>query len=167
MKITLRHINENIRELTDALADAADSAEVDALMKELDALSLQREQKLENIAYVRLEQKSLCQTIDAEIKRLEARKKAIASAGKRLDLYVLDEMSRAGLKTHKGPLASITVAKSPVSCEIIDEAAVPAAYLKTETVTKILKADAIRHYKETGEILPGMAFGQRDHVRIK
>lgn len=167
MKITLREINENIRELTDEITDTQDPNEVDAIIQELDALALQREQKLENIAYVRLEQKSMCKTIDEEIKRLQGRKKAIESSGNRLDRYVLDEMSQAGIKTHKGQFASITVAKSPVSCEIIDADAIPEEFTETVTETKILKSEAIKHYKETGEILPGMAFGQKEHVRIK
>lgn len=167
MKRTLRDISTDILELTDQLADAQDSTEVDALMQELESLELQREAKLENIAYVRIQQKSDAKAIDAEIKRLQARKKALDAAGNRLDIYVLDQMSRAGIKTHKGHLASITVAKSPVSCEVIDLEAIPEEYIETVTETRILRSQAIKHYKETGEILPGFKFGQKEHVRIK
>lgn len=167
MNSTLREINAQILELTDALIDAADESEETAILEALDALSLQREQKLENIAYVRLQLKSYVKAIAAEIKRLQARKQAMENAGKRLDGYVMVELQRAGKRKHEGTYASLTIAKSPVSCEVINPDMIPDAFTKTETVTKINKADAIRHYKSTGEIIDGLRFYQNEHLRIK
>ena len=167
MKRTLREINTEIVDLTEELVDAEDAAEETAIVEALDALALQREQKLENIAYVRLEQKSDVKAIDAEIKRLQARKKSIENAGVRLDAYVVSEMAQAGIRSHKGKLANLTIAKSPVSCEVIDPDVIPEEFTEIVTETKIKKSDAVRHYKETGEILPGMRFFQNEHLRIK
>lgn len=167
MRKTLREINQQILSLTAELIDAEDETEETAILSALDALALQREQKLDNIAYVRLQMKSDVKSIDEEIKRLQARKKATENAGKRLDGYVMVEMQQAGVKKHDGHFASMTIAKSPVSCEVIDVDAVPEAFTETVTETKINKADAIRHYKSTGEIIDGMRFYQNEHVRIK
>ena len=167
MKHTLREINAQIDDLIQELIDAEDESEQTAILEALDALALQREQKLENIAYVRLQMKSDVKAIDAEIKRLQARKNAIENAGKRLDGYVMVELQRAGIRKYEGKLASITIAKSPVSCEVIDAESIPEEWTQTVTEVKILKSDAIRHYRQTGEILPGMRFYQNEHVRIK
>lgn len=167
MHSTLRAINEQILDLTADLIEAEDAAEENAILEALDALTLKREQKLENIAYVRLEQKSDVKAIDAEIKRLQAKKQAIDAAGRRLDTYVMTEMQQAGIKSHKGQLANLTIAKSPVSCEVVDESAIPDEFIQTVTETKIKKSDALRHFKNTGEVVAGMRFYHGEHLRIK
>lgn len=167
MRKTLHQIHAEILDLTDELIDAQDAAEETAIIEALDALSLQREQKLDNIAYVRLQLKSDIKSIDDEIKRLQARKNATENAARRLDGYVISEMQQAGMRKHEGILASLTIAKSPVSCEVINSEVIPAEYTQTVTETKINKADAIRHYKQTGEIIDGFRFYQNEHVRIK
>ena len=167
MRKTLHQINAEILNLTDELIDAVDEAEEMAILEALDALAIKREQKLENIAHVRLQMKSDVNAIDAEIKRLQARKNATENAARRLDGYVIVEMQRAGKRKHEGKLASLTIAKSPVSCQVIDPDVIPDAFTETVTETKINKADAIRHYKQTGEIIDGFRFYQNEHVRIK
>jgi len=166
-KQTLREINAEILDLTEELTDAADVTEQTAIIEALDALALQREQKLENIAYVRLQQKSDIKAIDAEIKRLQARKCAVENAGCRLDGYVMEELKKAGIKRHKGELANLTVAKSPVGCEIVDAEAIPEQFTEERVEVKILKSEAIQHYKTTGENIGGMRFYQNEHLRIK
>ena len=111
--------------------ESEDEAEETAILVSLDALALQREQQLDNIACVR----------------------ATESAGKRLDGYVLVELQAAGKRKPAGKYASRTIAKSRISCEVIADTAIRAAF--TETETTILKSEAIRHYKSTGEIIDG------------
>lgn len=167
MQRTLHQINQEIMNLTQELIDTEDEAEQNAIIEALDALALQQEQKLENIAYVRLQMKADNKAIDEEIKRLQARKNATENAGKRLDGYVMTELQHAGIRKHEGKLASLTIAMSPVSCEIVDPELIPEEWTETVTETKIKKSEAIRHYKQTGEILPGMQFRQNEHLRIK
>ena len=166
MRKTLHDINREILDLTDELLYAEDEVEETAILESLDALALVRESKLENIAYVRLQMKADTKAIDEEIKRLQARKRATENAARRLDGYVMGEMQQAGIKHHKGQLANITIAKSPVSCEVVNPEAIPEEYTENVTEVKILKSEAIRHYKSTGEILPGFHFSQKEHVRI-
>ena len=165
MNSTLREINAQILDLTDELIDAEDETEETAILEALDALAVARDQKLDNIAYVRLQMKSDVKSLDAEIKRLQARKQATENAGKRLDGYVLVELQRTGKRKHEGKYASLSIAKSPVGCEVVNPQVIPAEFTVTET--KILKSEAIRHYKNTGEIIDGMHFYQNEHVRIK
>ena len=119
MRKTLRDITAEILELTAELIDATDAAEETAIIEALDALAIQRKQKLDNIAYVRLQMNSDIKSIDDEIKRLQARKKATENAARRLDGYVIVEMQRTGKRKHEGKYATLTIAKSPVSCEVV------------------------------------------------
>lgn len=167
MNSTLREINAQIDALIQALIDAEDEAEETAILEALDALVLQRDQKLDNIAYVRLQMKSDVKSIDAEIKRLQARKQATENAGKCLDGYVMVELQRAGTRKHEGKYASLTIAKSPVSCEVVNPDVIPDAFTETVTEVKILKSEAIRHYRQTGELIDGLRFYQNEHIRIK
>lgn len=167
MRRTLHQINAEIATLSEALIDAQDDAEQNAIIESLDALALQRESKLENIAYVRLQMKADTKAIDEEIKRLQARKQANLAAARRLDGYVMTQMQHAGIRSHKGQLANLSIAKSPVGCQIVDADAIPAEYTEIVTETKIKKSDAIRHFKTTGEVVKGMRFYQAEHLRIK
>ena len=165
-KKTLRQINAQILDLTEELIDAQDSAEADAIIEALDALALERNKKLDNIAYVRLQQKSDVKAIDTEIKRLQARKTAIENAGKRLDLYVMVELKNAGLKSHRGKLANLTISKSPMCAIVLNEADVPESFKETRTETVIKKSDAIKYFRETQQDVSGLKFHQGEHIRI-
>ena len=166
-KRTLRQINAQILELTEALIDAHDAAEATAILEAIDALALQRTQKLDNIAYVRLQMKSDVKAIDAEIKRLQARKHATENAGKRLDGYVMEELRRAGIKRHKGKLANLTISKSPMCCIVTDADAIPAAFVEERTEVVIKKQAAIQYHRDTHEDVTGLKFVQSEHLRIK
>ena len=166
-KRTLREINGEILELTEELIDAQDSAEETAIIESLDALAIERDKKLDNIAYVRLQMKSDVKAIDAEIKRLQARKHATENAGKRLDGYVMEELRRAGMKRHRGKLANLTISKSPMCCVITNADAIPAAFVEERTEVVIKKKDAIAYHRDTNEDVTGLKFVQSEHLRIK
>lgn len=154
-KRTLRQINGEILELTEELIDAQDSAEETALIEALDALAIERNQKLDNIAYVRLQMKSDVKAIDAEIKRLQARKQATENAGKRLDGYVMEELRRAGIKRHKGQLANLTITPSPMCCVITNADAIPDAFIEERREVVIKKQAAIQYHRDTHEAVTG------------
>lgn len=166
-KRTLRQINAEILDLTDELIDAYEPEEQTAIIHAIDALEMERDKKLENIAHVRLQMKSDVKAIDAEIKRLQARKFATENAGKRLDDYVMEELKKAGIKRHKGKLANLTIAKSPLACVVTDPDAIPDAFIETRTEHFIKKKEAIQYHRDTHENVTGLKFVQSEHLRIK
>lgn len=167
MRKTLREINTEILELSEELVDAIDDAERTAIIEAIDALAIKRNEKLESIAHVRIQQKSDVIAIDAEIKRLCRRKQAIENAGKSLDIYTLTEMKTAGIKRYQGKLASITVAKSTMAAIVLNESDIPEPFIEVKTERIIKKADAIRYHKESGNPVAGFKFHQGEHLRIK
>ena len=166
-KRTLREINAEILDLTDELIDAHDAEEQKAIIQAIAALQIERDKKLDNIAYVRLQMKSDVKAIDAEIKRLQARKIATENAGRRLDDYVMEELRRAGIKRHKGKFANLTISKSPLACVVTDPTAIPDIFMETRTEHFIKKSEAIKYHRDTEEQVTGLKFVQSEHLRIK
>ena len=172
-KMTLREINAEIERV---LIDTPyDDENEDAVQAELTALNLQFDEKIENIAYVRLEQKAYMKRLREEKARLDQEIKNIEARGKWLDFYVMAEMVKLGIKSWKGKLLSLSIRKSPVSAEVpinpddnqpVIESIDP-RFLEVEVKHKVKKADAIAHYKQTSEVPEGFTIiTDREHLRI-
>ena len=172
-KLTLREINAEIeRVLIDTPYDEETEGEVQA---ELTALNLQFDEKLENIGYVRLEQKAYVKRLREEKQRIDREIVNIERRAAWLDFYVMAEMLKLGIKSWKGKLLSLSIRKSPVSAEAVlnpdtDQPAIEQidpAFLEVEIKHKVKKADAILHYKTTGEVPEGFTIiTDREHLRI-
>ena len=134
------------------------------LQEALDALKMQRDEKIENIGYVLMNQDTKVEQLEKEIKRLTLWKKQIQARNKWLIWYCLTEMVRAGIRSITGKFIRLTVcknsqpsAKVPMNpdtkeprWELIDPRFVG------ETVKpKLLKQDAVDHFNLTGEIPVG------------
>ena len=73
-------------------------------------------------------------------KRKHARSNATANQDARLKAYLKLELERTGLKPKAADLA-LRLQNNPPSVVLDDEAKIPTAYRRIETVTTILKAD--------------------------
>lgn len=82
------------------------------LQKQLDALTMKRDKKVESIGYVLIEQDGKIEGITNEIKRLEKLKKRIAGRRRSLVWYCLMEMMRTGLRKVSGKFIELTVHKN-------------------------------------------------------
>ena len=164
-KRTLREINNDILELTDAALDADCTEELESGLSNLE---IERDEKIENIAYLRLEQKAEVQALDDEIRRLQSRKRAIENQGRWLDSYCVAEMLRAGIKLVVGKFVKLAVRKSPVSFTHADDITELDPEFVTEEITyKVSKSDVARHFKATGEIPRGFEIvDNKHHIRI-
>lgn len=167
LKRTLRDISAEIIQLVEELQDVSDTEAAASIIEELDALQIEQAKKLDSIAHVRIEQRADVKAIDDEIKRLQARKRAITAAGQFLDHYVMGELKRQGITRHKGRLANISIRKSPVACEVVDIEAVPDEYKETRVEVKVLKSDAILANRNSDDEIPGLRFTQGEHIRIR
>lgn len=121
--------------------------------------------KVENCAAMIREKESDNEAIDAEIKRLSARKKTNENNIKSLKEYVRMSMVVAQREKVKTPLFSISVQKSPARL-VLDESKVPEQYWKTETVRSIDK-DTVKKIVQSGTSIPGAAIVQDTHLRIR
>lgn len=94
----------------------------------------------------------------SEIKRLAARTKTTTNKKESLKRYLQNMLEATGKQNVDGELLKVSLRKSPVSCEITDEAIVPEQFKETVTEVKIRKKELIDHFKASGEVIDGVVF---------
>lgn len=131
-------------------------------------LTLLLQQKSQNtIAYAR----NIELTIEAmknEEKRISEQRKTLENRLEKFKEYVKECMERGGFTKVETALGTLSIAKNPMSIEIEDEGQVPSEF-KLEVVTTKVDRTAIKnHFKETGELLPGVKIiDDKTSLRIK
>jgi hypothetical protein len=97
--------------------------------------------------------------IDNEIKRLQARKKTIASYQDSLKNYLRINMEATGIKKITCPIFTITLGAGRDMVLITDEDKIPTDFLKIETHTAPLKKEILAALK-AGQDIPGAELGK-------
>lgn len=144
-------------ELTDAEKQEIGSQLVQALQT-----------KSNNIVGYYQEEKALLDGIDAEIKRLQDYKKSVSNRIDRYKTYVKDNMQVLGLNKIETELGTISIAKSPISVEIVDEDKIPAEYKTIVQTIKVDKKAISDNFKLTGELIEGVnIITNNTNLRIK
>lgn len=94
------------------------------------------------------------ESIDSEIKRLQARKKAIENRKARLRDYLLHNMEASGITKIECPFFTASVRKGVESVEITDLDSLPDDYVLVKVETKPDKT-AIKRELKAGKEIPG------------
>lgn len=92
--------------------------------------------------------------IDAEIKRLQARKSAITNKQKQLREYLIYNMQESGISKVECPLFTASLRKGVEKVIIDNEMLIPDEYAQIEVVTKVNKTEIKKQLKAGAEI-PG------------
>lgn len=92
--------------------------------------------------------------IDAEIKRLQARKSAITNKQKQLREYLIYNMQESGISKVECPLFTASLRKGVEKVVIDNEMLIPDEYAQIEVVTKVNKTEIKKQLKAGAEI-PG------------
>ena len=152
-----------------ALAEMADDPNMppEVLTDSLEGLEGAIEVKAQAVLQVVAGMEGDTGAIDAELKRLQARKQVITNRANRLRQYLFDNMVATGISKISCPLFAITLAKGRPMVEVIDAELIPDQYIKT-TVTKApVKAEILAALK-AGEFVPGCRLGEsKQSLRIK
>lgn len=131
-------------------------------------LTLLLQQKSQNtIGYVR----NIELTIEAmknEEKRISEQRKTLESRLTKFKEYVKECMEKGGFTKVETEIGSLTIAKNPLSVEIINENEIPIEFKQEVITTKIDKTAIKEHFKSTGEIPAGVNINtQNTSLRIK
>ena len=119
------------------------------------------------VGYVKNEN-ALVDAIDTEIKRLQDMKKAKQNRLDNFKKYVKENMEKLGLSKVETEIGTLSIAKSPVSVEIVDEDKIPNKFKKIIQETKVDKTAIKDYFKETGEIVEGVnILTENTNLRIK
>lgn len=150
--------NLNLYEITNAFPVLMENEEISeenkAQIKE--ELTLLLQQKSQNIiGYIR-NMELTAEAMKNEEKRISERRKQIENHVVRFKEYAKDCMENNGILKIETGLGTLSIAKSPISVEIINESVIPDEY-KTEVVTtKIDKKKIADNFKSTGELIEGV-----------
>ncbi len=165
--------NLSLYNITNKFVELMDKAQDGELTEEeYNELGNELAQELQNkssniIGYIK-NSESLLEAMKVEEKRLaEIRKKG----EKKLDKfyqYVKENMERLGLMEIPTELGKLKITKNPMSIEIENEDEIPSEFKKEVVTTQIDKAAIKNHFKDTGEIVPGIRIiDNKTSLRIK
>lgn len=161
---SLYNLSMELQTINDELADNGGelSTELEAKM---DALSIPFSDKVDGIVRwtKNLEGRELA--LDAEITRLQARRKATSNLRERLKAYVLDSMVRADRTKLDLDIAPVSVVKNNPSCEIITPEMIPAKYKTIRTEVVIDKKSVLDDLKK-GPVEGARLITDKHHLRI-
>ena len=124
--------------------------------------------KSTNIVGYYQERKSLVEAIDVQIKRLQDFKKQETNKLDRYKDYVKSNMEVLGIEKIETPVGTISLAKSPLSIDILDEEVIPSEYKEVVTSIKVDKKAIADNFKSTGEVIPGVKINfDNRYLKIK
>lgn len=95
----------------------------------LDSINDSIDLKVENTAKVIKELERTSSIVDTEIKRLQARKKALSTNVDNLKGYLQQEMEKVGKTKIKGELFNVSIRNNQASVKITDEKLIPSGFL--------------------------------------
>lgn len=131
-------------------------------------LTLLLQQKSQNtIGYIRNIELTI-EAMKSEEKRISEQRKKLEKRESNFKEYVRECMEQSGLTKIETALGTLSIAKNPISVEVINEDEIPSEYIQ-EIVTKKPNKKAITdNFKATGEIIPGVNILTNNYsLRIK
>lgn len=138
-----------------ALMESEEITEEDKNKIEAELTMLLQEKSQNIIGYLRNNELTI-EAMKAEEKRISDVRKALENRNNKFKEYVKECMENNGITKIETGLGTISVAKSPVSVEIINEEAIPSEFKQEIVTVKIDKMKIKENFKETGEIPDGV-----------
>ena len=131
-------------------------------------LAIELKNKSSNIIAYMVDTESLLERIKAEEKRLADMRKVGEARLEKFKKYVKENMEALELQKIQTELGTLSIAKNPLSVEVIELNKVPQEFLKQEIKISADKTAIKEHFKETGEVPEGcIVYTDRTSLRIK
>lgn len=119
-------------------------------------LNKELKKKSTGIIAVIQDKESLIEGVDQEIKRLQEYKKWLVNKTDNLKEMTKEQMTRLGIDKQETALGVLSIAKNPISVEVLDEEKVSKAFKNKKEIWSVDKKKIKEHYLETGEIVEGI-----------
>lgn len=153
-----------------SLVNSYDMAETDEERAEImSMLVMARDDiadKAEAYARVIRNYKADMEAYDAEIRRLQGKKRAADNLIERLKSALFEAMELTGETEVKTSIGKWRVQDNPVSCEVVDWQKVPYEY-RTPQPDKVDRKALIDHFKQTGELIEGVEYKRERGIRFR
>lgn len=155
----LYEITDQARQLAEIAAES-DEDMAQAIADTWEAIEGEFEDKAISLIHVTHAIKGDTDQIAAEIKRLQARKKAFENKVDSLKSYLRTNMEASGITKIECPLFSITLVK-PQKIVIIDnEEKIPPDFLRITTAMAPMKKEILDALKKDPDSVPGCTIGE-------
>lgn len=164
---TLYALSDSYAQLLALLDDAEDPASETELNQELDALDGQIREKSEGIAGLVRELEWRARARKDEARRLAERAQSDERKALWLRAYLLANMQAMGIARIESVRFTLTLRDNPPSAELVDLEQVPEEFRRVITKIEADKAAVQRHFRHTGEIVPGMTMVTNQRVEIR
>lgn len=158
-KISLYAIAEGFQQLN----EMADDDEM--LVPYLDAITMQLDNKVDNIVKFRQEKLATVAAIDSEVQRLLAMKKSHEKLAERLKEYVSTSMILHDIEKIDTGLFKVSFLNSE-SVEVTDESLISDEFKKVKTVFQVDKL-ALKAALKAGKVVQGAEIVRRKNLQIK
>lgn len=150
-----------------ALMESEEITEEDKIKIKEELTQLLQKKSQNIIGYI----KNIELTIEAmkeEEKRIADNRKVLENKMGRFKEYVKECMERNGITKIETSLGTLSIAKSPISIEIVKEEEIPKEFKQEVITVKIDKTKIKNNFKETGEIPNGVkVVTTNTNLRIK
>ena len=158
-KISLYQISESLSKLEEMAEND------DMLAPYLESVSLQFENKVDQIVKYRQNLTADCEMIDVEVQRLLAMKKSREKLAERLKDYVSQAMLAHNMEKLDTGLFRISF-RSSESISVVDENLIPEEYILIKTVKQVDKLSLKKAIK-SGQTIPGVELKEAKNIQIK
>ena len=162
--------NFSLYQITGAFPQIMEQEEIapelkEELQRELTALLHEKSQNI--IGYTR-NIELIIEAIKTEEKRISEKRKVLENKLEKFKEYVKNCMEQGGFTKVDTGLGTLTIVRNPMSVEIEDEKQVPTEFKQEVITVKVDKTAIKNHFKETGEVLPGIKIvDDKTSLRIK
>lgn len=164
--LTLYNITNDFVDLMDKTQEGTITEEEYNKLGEELALELQK--KSGNIVGYIQDRNALIDAIDLQIKRLQDYKKSEQNKVDKFKEYVKQNMERLNILKIETDTGTLSIAKSPISVEIVDEEKIPDKYKDVVFTTKVNKKKIADNFKSTGELIEGVEIhADNTNLRVK
>lgn len=131
-------------------------------------LAMELKNKSSNIIAYVIDSESLLERIKAEEKRLADIRKIGEAKLEKFKKYVKENMEALELQKIQTELGTLSIAKNPISVDVIEEDKLPNEFKQEVVTMKIDKKAIAQHFKETGEVPSGcIIYTDKTSLRIK
>ena len=164
--MNLYELNQNFNNLIEVLENTEDENIKELIKKSMDQLTLETNEKIENIIKYIKNLEAEAEALEKESKRLNVRKIKTLKKVDNLKGYLKDFTSSLESKKYNTGIFNISIRKNAASVIVNNEFLVPDEFCKTEVIRKVDKV-ALKEKLKAGEVIEGVKLQQTESIIIK
>ena len=164
--MNLYELNQNFNNLIEVLENTEDENIKELIKNSMDQLTLETNEKIENIIKYIKNLEATATALETEVKRLNDRKVKTLKKVDNLKNYLKDFTNTLDSKKYNTGIFNISIRKNAASVVIDNEFLVPDEFCKTEVIRKVDKT-ALKEKLKAGEVIEGVKLQQTESIIIK